>query len=104
MKLNLLDIVNKERGRGQRSVVWLKRGQPFLRHLHVLSTAVSWRPLSSFSLWIILFCLTTFVAFMGRWRCTFGTRVLFSRCMFLHSQCTRVTPSLAYKGSGFSQP
>ena len=50
------------------------------------------------------FCLRTFVAFMGRWRCTFGTRVLFSLCMFLHSQCTRVTPSLAYKGSGFSQP
>ena len=27
--------------RGQRSVVWLKRGQPCLHHLHVLSTVLS---------------------------------------------------------------
>ena len=47
-------VNNKERGRGQRSVVWLKRGQPYLHHLHVLSTVFSWRTLSSFSLWIIL--------------------------------------------------
>ena len=32
----------------------LKRGQPCLHHLHVLSTVFSWRPFSSFSLWIIL--------------------------------------------------
>ena len=57
MRLNkyLFNTVNnKERGRGQRSVVWLKRGQPCLHHLHVLSTVFSWRPFSSFSLWIIL--------------------------------------------------
>ena len=47
-------VNNKERKRGQRSVVWLKRGQPCLHHLHVLSTVFSWRPFSSFSLWIIL--------------------------------------------------
>ena len=56
MKLNkyLFNTVNKERGRGQRSVVWLKRGQPCLHHLHVLSTVFAWRPSSSFSLGIIL--------------------------------------------------
>ena len=55
MKLNLFNTVNnKERGHGQRSVVWLKRSQPCLHHVHVLSTTFSWRPLSSFSLWIIL--------------------------------------------------
>ena len=57
MKLNkyLFNTVNnKEQGRGQRSVVWLKRGQPCLHQLHVLSTVFSWRPLSSFSLGIIL--------------------------------------------------
>jgi len=57
MKLNkcLFNRVNnKERERGQRSVVWLKRGQPYLHHLHVLSTVFSWCPFSSFSLWIIL--------------------------------------------------
>ena len=57
MKLNkyLFNTVNnKELGRGQRSVVWLKRGQPCLHQLHVLSTVFSWRPFSSFSLWIIL--------------------------------------------------
>ena len=49
------NTVNKdERGRGQRSVVWLKRSQPCLHHLHVLITTFSWWPLSSFSLWIIL--------------------------------------------------
>ena len=65
-KLNLITVLmrlnkylfnrvnNKERERGQRSVVWLKRGQPCLHHLHVLSTVFSWRPFSSFSLWIIL--------------------------------------------------
>ena len=47
-------VNNKERKRGQRSVVWLKRGQPCLHRLHVLSTVFSWRPFSSFSLWIIL--------------------------------------------------
>ena len=47
-------VNNKEREHGQRSVVWLKRGQPCLHHLHVLSTVFSWRPFSSFSLWIIL--------------------------------------------------
>ena len=47
-------VNNKERERGERSVVWLKRGQPCLHHLHVLSTVFSWRPFSSFSLWIIL--------------------------------------------------
>ena len=47
-------VNNKERGRGQRSVIWLKRGQPCLNHLHVLSTTLSWRPFSSFGLWIIL--------------------------------------------------
>ena len=46
-------VNNKERERGQRSVVWLKRGQPCLHHLHVLRTVFSWRPFSSFSLWII---------------------------------------------------
>ena len=45
---------NKECKRGQWSVVWLKRGHPCLHHLHVLSTVFSWRPFSSFSLWIIL--------------------------------------------------
>ena len=57
MRLNkyLFHTVNhKEHERGQRSVVWLKRGQPCLRHLHVLSTVFSWRPVSSFSLWIII--------------------------------------------------
>ena len=47
-------VNNKERERGQRSVVWLKRGQPCLHHLHVLSTVFSWWPFSSCSLWIIL--------------------------------------------------
>ena len=57
MRLNkyLFNTVNnKERDRGQRSVAWLKRGQPCLHHLHVLSTVFSLRPCSSFSLWIIL--------------------------------------------------
>ena len=55
MMLNLFNTVNnEERGHGQRSVVWLKHGQPCLHHLHVLSTVFSWRPFSSFSLWIIL--------------------------------------------------
>ena len=47
-------VNNKERERGQRSVVWLKRSQPCLHHLHVLSTVFSWRPFNLFSLWIIL--------------------------------------------------
>ena len=47
-------VNNKERESGKRSVVWLKRGQPCLHHLHVLSTVFSWRQFSSFSLWIIL--------------------------------------------------
>ena len=57
MRLNkyLFNTVNnKERGCCQRSVVWLKRGQPCLHHLHVLSTVFSWQPFSLFSLWIIL--------------------------------------------------
>ena len=57
MRLNkyLFNTVNnKERERGQRSVVWLKRGQPCLHHLHVLRTVFSWLPFSSFSLLIIL--------------------------------------------------
>ena len=44
-------VNNKERERGQRSVVC----QPCLHRLHVLSTVFSWQPFSSFSLWIILF-------------------------------------------------
>ena len=40
-------VNNKERERGQRSVVWLKRGQPCLHHLHVLSTVFLWRQFSS---------------------------------------------------------
>ena len=54
MKLNkyLFNTVNnKECRRGQQSVVWLKRGQPCLHHLHVLSTVFSWQPFSSFNLW-----------------------------------------------------
>ena len=57
MKLNkyLFNTVNnKELGRGQRSVVWLKHGQPCLYQRHALSTVFSWQPFSSFSLWIIL--------------------------------------------------
>ena len=42
MKLNLFNTVNnEERGRGQRSVVWLKRSQSCLHHLHVLSTGAT---------------------------------------------------------------
>ena len=51
MRLNkyLFNRVNDKEGeRGQRSMVWLKRGQPCLHHLHVLSTVFSWRPFSSF--------------------------------------------------------
>ena len=47
-------VNNKELGCGQQSVVWLKRGQSCLHQLHVLSAVFSWRPFSSFSLWIIL--------------------------------------------------
>jgi len=48
-------VNNKERERGQRSVIWLiKHGQPCLHRLHVLSTVFSWQPFSSFILWIIL--------------------------------------------------
>ena len=56
MKLNLFNTVkNEERGCGQRSVIWLKRSQPCLNHLYVLiSKTFSWRPLSLFSLWIII--------------------------------------------------
>ena len=55
MKLNLFNTVNNEEcRRGQRSVVWLKRGQPGLHHLYVLSTTFSWWPLSLFSFGIIL--------------------------------------------------
>ena len=39
-------VNNNERECGQRSVIWLKRGQPCLHHLHVLSTVFSWRPSS----------------------------------------------------------
>ena len=70
-------VNNKERGRGQRSVVWLKRGQPCLHHLYVLSTAFSWQPLSSFGLWIILLPSDS--------RCflLFGKAVFFLRCLRL---------------------
>ena len=52
---NIFNTVNnKEHGRGQRSVVWLKRSPPCSHHIHVLSTVFSWQPFSSFSLWIIL--------------------------------------------------
>ena len=44
--------------------------------------------------------VTAFVAFMGRWRCTFSTCVLFSLCMFLYAQHRWVPPGLAYWGSG----
>ena len=56
MRLNRIfnTVNNKERGRGQRSVVWLKHGQPCLHHFHVLGTVFSWWPFSSFSLGIIL--------------------------------------------------
>ena len=47
-------VNNKDRERGQRSVVWLKCGQPCLHRHPVLNTVFSWRPFSSFSLWIIL--------------------------------------------------
>ena len=47
-------VNNKECGRGQRSVVWLKHVQPCLHHFHVLSTVFSWWLISSFSLGIIL--------------------------------------------------
>ena len=55
MRLNRIfnAVNNKEHGRGQRSVVWLKRGQPSLHHFHVLGTVFSWRPFSLFSLGII---------------------------------------------------
>ena len=49
-------VNNKERERGQWSVVWLKRGQPCLHHLHVLSTVFLVAAiLFASSLWIILF-------------------------------------------------
>ena len=56
---------------------WLKRGQPSLHHLHVLSTVFSWRPFSSFSLWIILLPSDS--------RCflLFGQTVFFLRCLRL---------------------
>ena len=56
MRLNRIfnTVNNKERRRGQWSVVWLKRGQPCLHHFHVLSKVFSWWPFSSFSLGIIL--------------------------------------------------
>jgi len=42
MKLNLFNTVkNEEQGRGQQSVVWLKRSLPCLNPLHVLSTRFS---------------------------------------------------------------
>ena len=69
MKLNkyLFNTVNnKERGRGQWAVFWLKRGHPCSHHLHVLSIVFSWRPFSSFNVWIILLpsdscCLLLFI-------------------------------------------
>ena len=48
--------------------------------------------------------LTAFVAFMGRWCCTFGTWVLFRLYMLLHAQHRWVPQGLVYWGSGFSQP
>ena len=39
MKLNLFNTVkNEEHWYGQRSVIWIRRSHPSLRHLHVLST------------------------------------------------------------------
>ena len=39
MKLNLFNTVkNEEHWHGQRSVIWIRRSHPSLRHLHVLST------------------------------------------------------------------
>ena len=42
-----------KRGWINRNLTKLKRGQPCSHH-HVVSTVFSWRPFSSFSLWIIL--------------------------------------------------
>ena len=70
-------VNNKERERGQRSVVWLKRGQPCLHRLHVLSTVFSRRPFSSFSLSIIL--LPSILAVV----CCCGQTVFFLRCFWL---------------------
>ena len=85
MKLNLFNTVNnKERGRGQRSVVWLKRSQPCLHHLHVLSTTFSWRPLSSFSLWIILLPFDSRCFLFGQ---AFSFFVAFSYAWLLCNRC-----------------
>jgi len=56
----------------------LKRGQPCLHHLHVLSTVFSWRPFSSFSLWIILLPSDSRCFF-----CCCGQTVFFLRCLRL---------------------
>ena len=84
MKLNLSNTVNNsERGRSQRSVVWLKHSQPCLHHLHVLSTTFSWRPLSSLSLWIILLPSDS-RCFVGR-SSRFSLRCLQLRLAFVQS-------------------
>ena len=70
-------VNNKERGRGQRPVVCLMRGQSCLHHLHVLSTVFSWRPFSSFSLWIIL------LPSASRCFLLFGQTFFFLRCLRL---------------------
>ena len=81
-------VNNRELGRGQQSVVWLKRGQPCLHQLHVLSTVFSWRPFSPFNLWIILlptdsccfllFVQTVFFSFFVVFGCA---------CFFLGNRC-----------------
>ena len=60
-----------------RSVVWLKCSQPCLHHFHVLSTVFSCRPLSSFSLWIILLLSDS--------RCflLFGQAIFFLHCLWI---------------------
>ena len=93
MKLNkyLFNTVNnKELGRGQRSVVWLKHGQPCLHQLHVLSTVFSWQPLSSFSLWIILLpsdscCFLLFVQTVFSFFVVFGYAWFFVQSLFLRN-------------------
>ena len=85
IKLNNLfnTVNNKERGRGKRSVVWLKRSQPCLHHLHVLSSAFSWRTLSLFTLWIIL--LASASRFLAVLTSRFFLRCLRLRLVFVQS-------------------
>ena len=93
MRLNRIfnTVNNKERGCGQRSVVWLKRGQPCLHHFHVLGTVFSWRPFSSFSLGIIL------LPSDSRYFSLFGQTVFFLRCLRLR---LAFVPSLFLRNLG----